>query len=523
MISFPISRTLPGGIIAGHNYPATGPLMNLPGDLILHIFSFLEKDSRVMTSLLCKKTRLLLRDPFDAENVCTLAAMLGHRNIVTWAYAKGARCLIDTYHVAARGNHTQIVQDLRARQIPWDKWVVYYAVENNNLELLEWAVRSGVPFFNTTFRFPEGGGWNLSPQAVAIFRKYKSKSSLHPAWKVLWLCQKGANVAPPDLEEFLKKNLPREVNDVAAQYGRLDLIHIFRAIRIPFGHFTFYHAIKSGNNLLIECPLNDVEDAAVFSERIDILCWLRDKNRDKFWTSNLCCLTAKAGHLKMLQWLKDEGCPWDFKTCASAAREGHYKLLKWAVQAGCPLTPPPTESFDTSTVFTALAARGELNWLEWLLNNYLKEGVDGQVHEIAMGAARVGRREILEWVVQKHGYNDFNAILRGAIWTCFSSVEFALERGAVPDQKLFENVASGGSVAKMRRLYAVTPCSWTVKLCDNILNSNNPALLKWALSNGAPWSKEECLQFKRLQFANNVMRTWIEKNMPTQSRNCTVQ
>jgi hypothetical protein len=38
----------------------------------------------------------------------------------------------------------------------------------------------------------------------------------------------------------------------------------------------------------------------------------------------------------MVQWLRDNGCPWDTNTCLAAARHGHLEVLQWARSNGCP-------------------------------------------------------------------------------------------------------------------------------------------------------------------------------------------
>jgi hypothetical protein len=50
----------------------------------------------------------------------------------------------------------------------------------------------------------------------------------------------------------------------------------------------------------------------------------------------LCAYAARGGHLEVLKWARENGCPWDEKTCAHAARGGHLKVLKWARENGCP-------------------------------------------------------------------------------------------------------------------------------------------------------------------------------------------
>ena len=47
---------------------------------------------------------------------------------------------------------------------------------------------------------------------------------------------------------------------------------------------------------------------------------------------------AWGGNLELVQWLRGEGCPWDYLTCANAADKGHVEVLRWARENGCPWT-----------------------------------------------------------------------------------------------------------------------------------------------------------------------------------------
>jgi hypothetical protein len=42
------------------------------------------------------------------------------------------------------------------------------------------------------------------------------------------------------------------------------------------------------------------------------------------------------GHLEVLKWARENGCPWDENTCAWAAERDHLEVLKWAHENGCP-------------------------------------------------------------------------------------------------------------------------------------------------------------------------------------------
>ena len=45
---------------------------------------------------------------------------------------------------------------------------------------------------------------------------------------------------------------------------------------------------------------------------------------------------ALNGHLEVLKWARENGCPWDSFTCSYAALNGHLEVLRWAKENGCP-------------------------------------------------------------------------------------------------------------------------------------------------------------------------------------------
>jgi len=62
-----------------------------------------------------------------------------------------------------------------------------------------------------------------------------------------------------------------------------------------------------------------------FCTSIDRLAWAQANGCD--WTVDLCDLVAAGGHLEMLQWAVNQGCPCDATTCACAALVGRCRLL----------------------------------------------------------------------------------------------------------------------------------------------------------------------------------------------------
>jgi hypothetical protein len=49
----------------------------------------------------------------------------------------------------------------------------------------------------------------------------------------------------------------------------------------------------------------------------------------------MCAIAAAGGHLEVLQWAREQDCPWNHRTCMSAAAGGHLEVLKWAREHGC--------------------------------------------------------------------------------------------------------------------------------------------------------------------------------------------
>ena len=50
----------------------------------------------------------------------------------------------------------------------------------------------------------------------------------------------------------------------------------------------------------------------------------------------ICAAAAGAGKLNVLQWARENGCPWDQETLVSAIRGNHFTVAKWAVDNGVP-------------------------------------------------------------------------------------------------------------------------------------------------------------------------------------------
>ena len=94
----------------------------------------------------------------------------------------------------------------------------------------------------------------------------------------------------------------------------------------------------------------------------------------------------------MLQWLREQGSPWDGKGCALAAADGHLEVLQWAAGAeGCP-------NWSTD-VHKNAAASGHLTILKWAA----EAERDWPHGAVWAAAARAEQVEVLQWLIQE-GY-----------------------------------------------------------------------------------------------------------------------
>ena len=69
---------------------------------------------------------------------------------------------------------------------------------------------------------------------------------------------------------------------------------------------------------------------------LEVLKWLREKGCP--WDAWACTEAARYDHLAVLKWLRsqDPPCPWDESACSEAAWGGHLDVLKWLRENGCP-------------------------------------------------------------------------------------------------------------------------------------------------------------------------------------------
>jgi hypothetical protein len=75
---------------------------------------------------------------------------------------------------------------------------------------------------------------------------------------------------------------------------------------------------------------------AIRAGDLDLFWWAHKNDRAGTYKMDFCAGAAYGGNLKVLQWARENGYPWDSTTCANAAAGGHLHVLKWARANSCP-------------------------------------------------------------------------------------------------------------------------------------------------------------------------------------------
>jgi hypothetical protein len=121
-----------------------------------------------------------------------------------------------------------------------------------------------------------------------------------------------------------------------------------------------------------------------------------------------CALAAGGGHLEVLQWLHNTGCPRDRRSDYAAAAGGHLEVLQWLR-----ITGRPWNSSTWGLCAEVAAKGGYLEVLKWLHGNgwvtavvRLESGENLPTVVVAemvcSNAAIGGHLEVLKWV-REHG------------------------------------------------------------------------------------------------------------------------
>lgn len=164
---------------------------------------------------------------------------------------------------------------------------------------------------------------------------------------------------------------------------------------------------------------------------------------------------AREGDVKILQWLRDVGCPWDCRVCQHAACHDSVSVLQWAVDHGA--------SWDASC-FAMAAQCGNFEVLTYCLDRECPMDVTAQ-----HGAAAKGRIDVLEWLRER------GLFISTVVQTCAEA-------------------ASGGHLPTLQWLRE-QGAMWDEDTCFAAIAGGHWDVMRWALDAGCPGRDAALLDF----------------------------
>jgi hypothetical protein len=151
----------------------------------------------------------------------------------------------------------------------------------------------------------------------------------------------------------------------AARGGHLEVLKWLRARGIPWDSNAVTQAAAYNHAEVVEWAVRNggrlrpnAMYAAAERGHLEMVTLLRERLGCAM-TEQTCGWAAYGGRLEVLQYLRSGPfpCPWDEFTCEGAAMNGHLRVLIWAIEQGCP---------STSSMWFQAGRNGRVHVLRWL-------------------------------------------------------------------------------------------------------------------------------------------------------------
>jgi hypothetical protein len=313
---------------------------------------------------------------------------------------------------AGQGGQKEILLWAKEQSLESEEWRNC----SGSLEVLKWLKKEGHEVVNleNICSAISKGHVDILKWLVTKDRAYSKELLLRPPISIYSACHDAIERNHVDVQKWLCENsvFPCSVSlqHAAAKHGNSMLLkYYFRDSGVLWNTFTCGSIAQSGNLNLLQwarengCPWNKLTCSYAASRSLEILQWARENGCP--WDESTC---AMAKNLEILKWALDNGCPWNKQTCSVAAKTGNLEILKWAREHGCP--------WDETTCLEAIIGE-HVEILNWAITN----GCPCDHIKIFQYAIEVENLEVLNWATKNfpRDNNDFlflvdHAIKRGS-------------------------------------------------------------------------------------------------------------
>ena len=277
--------------------------------------------------------------------ICSAAVRTGNIEVVKWLYFKGwfpAAYAHTLGIIAAETGNVLVLQFLHERGLKLSWRMSNAAALNDHRHMLIWLRTKGEDW--TVQR--------VDPSAQKSVLSCAAGTGQLPLTQ--WLVASGCSL---EATAFYQ----------AAAGGHIDVLEWMRDEGLHVSGATMCeHAAVAGRINVLQWALKNIDRKlhpktpgfAAWGGHVDVVKWAFDMGCPL--SSMVTEGIATHGDLEALKWARHHGCAWDQYTCAGAARKGHIAVLKWAIANGCPWS---------STTCLHLVQNKAWDALKWAIHN----------------------------------------------------------------------------------------------------------------------------------------------------------
>jgi hypothetical protein len=207
--------------------------------------------------------------------------------------------------------------------------------------------------------------------------------------------------------------------------------------------------------------------------KLDVLKYLCENNSEL--SQSVCTGAVKYNNLECLKYLHKIGCPWSYDTCSYASRHGNLECLKYLHENGC-------EWYTDTCTFAASSNR--LECLKYAIENGCS--YDEYTFDTAVRNEHIDCLKYLHKVKCK--YNEYSYETAGRNGK-FESFKFLYENGYP---------------------WSKNTCFWVIAGTTydrNVFEEGiHLKILKYAIENGCPYDKKECIKRAKKSPDKNILK-----------------
>ncbi|AVK76689.1 Ankyrin repeat domain containing protein [Pandoravirus macleodensis] len=237
---------------------------------------------------------------------------------------------------------------------------------------------------------------------------------------------------------------------------------------------------------------------AAASGHVDCMARLDDHP----WYDGACLVPAAVhGHLDVIKYAHENGCPWHYGVCSAAEAYGQVDCLRYAHGAGCYWRGECDEA----------AGNGHTDVLRYAKEKGLGRG-EFACHYAAAGghvdtlryacengwetcsatptyAARRGHLDVLKYVHESGGDWECDTVWGAASGGHIDCLDYLLKNGCPGfDEGACDEAANAGRIATLQWLRA-HGCPWGASVCAEAARGGHVDVLDWLRRNGCPWDR----------------------------------